>query len=98
MFVLTNLVLAVAWLVDWLLFAYFWIIIARVVISWIGADRYHPIVTFVHRVTEPVLRPIRERLPITMGFDFSPMVVVLAILFLERFLVSSLRDLAYSVR
>jgi YggT family protein len=98
MFVLSNLVLALARLVEIALWAYFWIIIARAILSWVNPDPYNPIVRFLYRVTEPVLRPIRERLPIAMGFDFSPMVVILAIYFLESFLVSSLRDLAVSLR
>jgi YggT family protein len=50
-------------------------------------------------VTEPVLRPIRHRLPtFQMGIDLSPMVVILAIYFLDSFLVYSLRDLAMSLR
>lgn len=98
MFVFTNLVLAIARLVELVLWAYLWMIIARAVLSWVNPDPYNPIVRFLYRVTEPVLRPIRERLPITMGLDLSPMIVVLAIYFLQSFLVSSLRDLAFSLR
>ena len=99
MFVVSNLVLALARLISLLLEAYFWIIIARAVLSWVNPDPYNPIVRFLHRVTEPVLRPIRERLPtIAMGLDLSPMVVLLAIYFLQSFLVGSLHDFAASLR
>ena len=99
MFVLSNLVLAIANLVNLALQAYFWIIIARAVISWVSPDPYNPIVRFLYRVTEPVLRPIRQWLPTyAMGLDLSPMVVLLGIYFLEWFLVASLRDLALSLR
>ena len=54
---------------------------------------------FLYRATEPVLRPIRNRLPtFQMGLDLSPMIVLLAIYFLESFLIGSLRDLAVSLR
>jgi len=66
--------------------AYFWIIIARVVLSWVNPDPSNPIVRFIYRVTEPVLRPIRHRLPIIAGFDLSPLVVLFAIEFLDRVL------------
>lgn len=99
MFVATNLVLALAQLVNLVLQAYFWIIIARAVLSWVNPDPFNPIVRFLYRVTEPVLRPIRRRLPtMQMGLDLSPMVVLLAIYFLQAFLVESLRDLALSLR
>ena len=99
MFVFSNLVLAVARLLELVLWAYFWIIIARAVLSWVNPDPFNPIVRFLYRVTEPVLRPIRRRLPtVGMGLDLSPMLVILAIYFLQAFLVESLRDLALSLR
>jgi YggT family protein len=99
MFVFSNLVLTMARILELLLWAYFWVIIARAVLSWVNPDPFNPIVRFLYRVTEPVLRPIRHRLPtLAMGLDLSPMVVLLAIYFLESFLVGSLRDLALSLR
>jgi YggT family protein len=99
MFVFSNLVLAMTKLLELVLWAYFWIIIARAVVSWVSPDPFNPIVRFLYRVTEPVLRPIRRRLPtFQMGLDLSPMLVILAIYFLQSFLVESLRDLALSLR
>jgi YggT family protein len=99
MFVATNLILALALVVHYVLQAYFWIIIARAILSWVNPDPFNPIVRFLYRVTEPVLRPIRRRLPtLQMGLDLSPMVVILAIYFLDAFVVESLRDLALSLR
>ena len=99
MFVASNLVLAIARLLELVLWAYFWMIIARAVLSWVNPDPFNPVVRFLYRATEPVLRPIRHRLPtFQMGLDLSPMIVMLAIYFLESFLISSLRDLALSLR
>ena len=99
MFVAGNLILALANLLHLVLQAYFWIIIARAVLSWVNPDPNNPIVRFLYRVTEPVLRPIRHRLPtFSIGIDLSPMVVILAIFFLDSFLISTLRDLALSLR
>jgi YggT family protein len=98
-FVAGNLILALANLLHLVLQAYFWIIIARAVLSWVNPDPFNPIVRFLYRVTEPVLRPIRHRLPtLSIGLDLSPMVVILAIFFLDSFLISTLRDLALSLR
>ena len=99
MFVAENLLLALANLIHLVLQAYFWIIIARAILSWVNPDPFNPIVRFLYRVTEPVLRPIRHRLPtLSIGIDLSPMVVILAIFFLDSFLISTLRDLALSLR
>jgi YggT family protein len=93
MFVARELLLAVAWLVEYLLWAYMWIIIIRALVSWVNPDPWNPIVRFLYQITEPVLRPIRQRLPMT-AIDFSPIIVILAIMFLQRFLVSVIMSAA----
>jgi YggT family protein len=94
MFVFANFLIAVAKIIDILLTAYTWIIIAQAIISWVHPDPYNPIVRFLYSVTEPVLRPIRRRLPVAWGgFDFSPIIVLLAIVFLQEFLIKSLIQL-----
>ena len=73
--------------------AYMWIIIARAVISWVNPDPFNPIVRFLYRVTEPVLRPIRHRMPLTAGLDLSPMILIVGI-YIAQWL---LRQLAYEI-
>ena len=94
MFVLREFLLAVAWLLGYVLKAYMWIIIIRALLSWVNPDPWNPIVRFLYQVTEPVLRPIRQRLP-SAGIDFSPVVVILAIDFLEQFLIRVIVEMAY---
>ena len=99
MFVVSNFVLAVARLAELVINAYIWIIIARALLSWVNPDPYNPIVRFLYRITEPVLRMVRARLPtLAMGLDLAPMVVILILYFLDWFLVSSLRDVALGLR
>ena len=99
MFFLSNLVLALAKLLQLVLEVYFWIIIARAILSWVSPDPFNPVVRFLYRVTEPVLRPIRDRLPtVGMGLDLSPVVVLLALKVAEWVVVDNLRDLALSLR
>jgi YggT family protein len=93
-YVLSDFLLAVAKLVDYILYAYMWIIVIRALLSWVNPDPWNPIVRFLHQVTEPVLRPIRRRLPST-AIDFSPLVVILGIYFLQWFLVPVLVRTAY---
>ena len=95
MFVLGNLIRAVATIVDYILWAYIWIFIIRALLSWVSPDPYNPIVRTIYAVTEPVLSPLRRKLPLYAGsIDFSVIVAVLIILFIQLFVVQSLRDLA----
>jgi YggT family protein len=94
-----NFLFAVARLLDFALTAYMWIIIVRAVLSWVSPDPYNPIVRFIHNVTEPVLYLVRRRLPVSFGgMDLSPMIVLLAIMFLQYFVVNSLYQFAADIR
>jgi YggT family protein len=65
-----------------------WLVIIAAVISWVNPDPRNPIVQFLYRSTEPLLRPFRRLLPPgrTGGIDFSPLLVILAIIFVKTFL------------
>jgi YggT family protein len=95
MFVLGNLILALATVINYGLIIYMWIIIIRALISWVSPDPYNPIVRILYRLTEPVLWRVRRLLPIGgIGIDFSPLIVILVIIFLRLFLVNTLIQLA----
>ncbi len=90
-----HLLEATATVMNLLLQFYMWVLIARVVISWVNADPYNPIVRAIITATEPLLYRIRRSLPVFGGgIDFSPLVVFAGIIFLQTFLVRSLFDLA----
>jgi len=95
MLVLGNFLYALAVVVDYGLTIYLWVVIARAVLSWVSPDPYNPIVRFIHNVTEPVLSRIRRVLPLNLGgIDISPIIVMMAVIFLQRFLVGSLVGLS----
>ena len=99
MFIVANFLFATASVLQLVLTVYLWIVIARALISWVNPDPYNPIVRFLFNATEPLLFWIRRRLPVVFGgIDVSPLLVLIAIYFLQGFLVQSLRDLAVSVR
>jgi YggT family protein len=99
MFVLANLILALGKILDVLLSAYMWIIIISALISWVNPDPYNPIVRFLYAVTEPVLRRVRRIIGFRTGvIDLSPMIVILAIMFVKFFLIQSLIELAYKLK
>ena len=95
MFVVSNFLIAIARILDIGLSLYMYIIIARAIISWVNPDPYNPIVRFLNSVTEPVLFRIRRKLPLFFGgMDFSPIIVILAIIFVQTFVVQSLFQMA----
>lgn len=99
MFIIANLVLAVAQILDMILSAYVWVVIIAALLSWISPDPYNPIVRFIYSVTEPVFRPIRRLIGFRLGpVDISPMIVILAIMFIRKFLISSLIELGYKFK
>jgi len=93
--VVNNFMLAIAKILDIVLGLYMWAFIISALLSWVSPDPYNPIVRFLRAITEPVLLPIRRRLGIFGGIDFSPIIAILIIVFLQTFLVSTLRQLAY---
>jgi YggT family protein len=94
-FILGNLLQATAQILNIVLQLYMWIIIVRALLSWVNPDPYNPIVQFLNSITEPVLYRVRQLIPMSgMGIDFSPIIVILAIVFLQSFVVQSLGTLA----
>ena len=100
MFIPSNFISAVAHLLDILLNIIYWLVLIRALISWVNADPLNPIVQFLHKTTEPILEPIRRRLPLNFrfGIDLSPLIVILLIMFLKSFLIKSLFDFSIWVR
>ncbi len=95
MFIAGNLVSAIAQILEIVLEFFTWVIIARAILSWVNPDPYNPIVQFLYKITEPVLYPVRRAMgKYSGGLDLSPMIVILIIIFLKRFLVGTLFGIA----
>ena len=98
MFIIANFLLAIAKIADIVLTLYLYIIIARAILSWVNPDPYNPIVSFLYRVTEPLLYRVRRLLPEMGGLDLSPMLLMLAIFFIQKFAINSVYELAYRLK
>jgi YggT family protein len=100
MFLFANFLIAAASVLGMLITLYTYVIIARAIISWVNPDPYNPIVRFLYNVTEPVLYRVRRTIPFAYagGLDFSPLIVLFALYFLQLFLVRSLQDFAVTLR
>jgi len=98
MFILSNFMHSIATIVDIVLNLYMWILIARAILSWVNPDPYNPIVKFLYNITEPLMYRVRRILPLQFGgMDLTPMVIIIAIIFLRSFIVPTLRQLAYQI-
>ncbi len=99
MFILANFIEATARIIQIVLTLYMWIIIIRAIISWVSPDPYNPVVRILYSITEPVLYRVRRWIPTGgLGIDFSPIIVILVIIFLQSFLVKTLLQVAYSLK
>lgn len=95
MYVVSNFLFAVAKILDVALTLYMWMIIARAVLSWVSLDPRNPMVSLLYQLTDPILWRIRRFLPLRgVGIDISPIIAILAIIFLRRFVVATLFDMA----
>ncbi len=80
--------------VSWILGAYMWVIIAAAVITWVRPDPNNPIVRFLFAVTEPVLWRVRRLIPTSFsGFDIAPVILILAIIFIQNVVIAGLMSL-----
>ncbi|RMD51863.1 MAG: YggT family protein [Nitrospirae bacterium] len=98
MFIIANLFYAIAFVLDYALDIYKWIVIIAALISWVNPDPYNPIVRFLYAITEPVFRRVRRFLNLNIGIDISPIIVILGIVFIQIFVVRSLFHLSTMLR
>lgn len=94
MFVIHSFFSALASVVHLFLTLYMYVVIARAVMSWFSPNPHNNVVRFIYQVTDPVLDRVRRWIPPISGLDLAPIIVIFAILFIDRFLVSTLRNLA----
>ncbi|MFC2169242.1 YggT family protein [Acidobacteriota bacterium] len=92
MILFSNFLIAVARIIHLVLTIYIWIIIFRVILSWVQIPSMYSVSVLLYKLTEPVMKPIRRFIPPSRlgGLDISPMIVILLILFVDSFLVKSL--------
>jgi len=89
--IIGNFFSALASVIHLVLILYMYIIIARAVMSWFNPNPYNTIVRFIYQITDPVLNQVRRFIPPIAGLDLSPVIVILIILFIDRFIMYTLR-------
>jgi YggT family protein len=99
MLIFGNLLIAAAEIINMILNIYYWVVIIAALISWVNPDPYNPVVRFLRAVTEPVFRPIRRLIGYRLGpVDISPIIVILAIFFVQKFLIRTVLEIGYKIK
>ena len=95
MFIFAELFKSLALLVSLIFNILYFLLVVRIILSWVNPDPYNEIVQIIYRVTDPILMPFR-RLPLQLGgIDFSPIVAFLVLSILKSFIVNILYQIAY---
>src|SRR5438552_8747744 len=95
MFVIGNLLSAIASVLDTLLYVLMIVIFINAILSWVRPDPNNPIVMFLDRVSDLVCSPIRRLFQtVISGIDLAPFIAMLALLFFQMFAVHTLRNFA----
>jgi len=99
MILFANFLLASSRVIHIALMVYIWILVGRVILSWIQVPSLYQIAVILYRITEPVLKPVRKFVPPYRmgGLDISPMIVILILWFLDMFVVRSMTLYAYQI-
>ena len=88
-------------LVDMVIELYIWAVILSAVLSWLVAFNVintrnrlvYSVGSFLYRITEPALRPLRSIIPNLGGIDISPVVLILLLVFARSLLNNELRSM-----
>ncbi len=79
------------YIITVLVYIYSFVILARVLMSWVNVDPYSPLARVIYDLTEPVLAPVRNLLPPAAGLDFSPIIVLVLLQILGSILANMFR-------
>lgn len=94
-----NLLIGIGQILHLILSTYVFLLFGRVIISWVNADIHNPIVRFLVVSTDPPLYQIRRYLPRIPGpIDWSPMILLAVVYFLESFLVVSIMEFGARIK
>ena len=96
--VISTFIQALAQILSMVINIYIWVVIIAALISWVRPDPYNPIVQILYKLTEPLYAKIRRVIPtIIGGVDLTPILVILALKFIDLFVVQLLFSLASQV-
>jgi len=95
---LGSLIIILCNLLNIFLTVYSFIVIITALMSWINPNPYNPVVRFLYKITEPLLRPIRRVISLRLPVDISPLILLLIIYIIQNFLIVRLIELGYKIK
>jgi len=99
LFVAGDFLVAAAKILNMLLELYMWVVIIRALLSWVRPDPYNPIVRFINNLVDPISNRLARMIPTRIGaVDIAPFILILIILFVQKFLVQVLLDAGMRMR
>ncbi|PAF50633.1 YggT family protein [Helicobacter sp. 13S00477-4] len=97
--IFSSILSAIATILHTLITLYIWVVIIATLISWVRPDPYNPIVQIFYKLTESVYEKIRKKIPlIYKGIDFTPLIIIIILQFLDLTLVRILFEYAEKLR
>ena len=94
MFIFAELFRSLALLISLIFNIVYFVLVIRIIISWVGADPYNEIVRVIYKISDPILEPFK-RLPLQLGsIDFSPIIAFILLSVVKGFIVNVLYQLA----
>ncbi len=94
--VIGTLLQALAQILHMIINIYIWVVIIAALITWVRPDPYNPIVQTLYRLTEPAYALVRRYIPTVIGgIDLAPLIIIIALQFIDLFFVRLLMNLAY---
>ncbi len=97
MFIVSELIQSLALLVSLIFNILYFLLVIRIILSWVNPDPYNEIVQVIYKVSDPILAPFR-RLPLQAGgVDLSPIVAFLVLSVLRNFIVNVLYRVSGSI-
>ena len=85
--------LAIPEMISLIINIFLFAILIQVIMSWVNPGGYNPAIGLIHALTEPLLAPVRQRMPDMGGLDLSPMIVMIGLVVLEMLLVPPIKEL-----
>ena len=98
MFIIGNLLGAIASILDFFIQLYMLLILVRVILSWVTLNPDNPFIQFTYRITEPPLAYIRQFIPDLGGLDISPIILLAGLYFIQNFIINSLYQMALNLQ
>ena len=95
MMVIGTLLAAIAQILHMVINIYIWVVIIAALITWVRPDPYNPIVQTLFRLTEPAYALVRRYIPTVIGgIDLAPLIIIIALQFIDLFVVRLLMNFA----